>query len=297
MTLILGSLHIGLIYALLGIGVYITFRVLDIPDLTADGSLTLGLAVSGIMTINNQSILGLVLAFIAGCIAGSVTGLLQTKFGIHPILSGILTMSGLYSINLLIMGASNISLIGKESVFKIFEDMLGGLDKDIVRLIVCFVVCFVVSALFILFFKTRLGLMIRATGNNEHMVKASSINVDFIKIFTLAIANGCVSLSGGLLAQYQSFSDISSGVGTVVIVLASVIIGEVLFGRRTVTIGIISAVVGSIIYRLIIALALQSSIFPSYMLKLVSAVIVGVALSIPTIKKSIENRKLRKGGI
>lgn len=297
MTLILGSLHIGLIYALLGIGVYITFRILDIPDLTADGSFTLGLAVSGIMTINNHSILGLVIAFIAGCIAGNITGLLQTKLGIHPILSGILTMSGLYSINLFIMGASNISLIGKRSIFKIFEDLFKSLDKDIVRFVVCLIIAILVSLVFILFFKTRLGLMIRATGNNEHMVKASSINVDFVKILTLGIANGCVALSGALLAQYQSFSDISSGVGTVVIGLASVIIGEVILGRRSVTVGIISAVIGSIIYRLIIAIALQSDIFPSYMLKLVSALIVGVALSVPNIKKSIENRKIRKGDI
>lgn len=296
MTLLIGSIQIGLIYAILGIGIYIAFRILDIPDLTADGSFTLGLSVSAIMTVYNQSVSGLVLAFLAGLIAGSVTGIIQTKLKINPILSGILTMSGLYSINLMVMGASNLSLIGKETIFKKAESVLQGIDKDFIKLIICLIMCLVVAFVFIYFFKTRLGLTIRATGNNEHMVKASSINVDMIKIITLALSNGLIALSGGLLAQYQSFSDISSGVGTVVIGLASVIIGEVILQKKSVTVGIFSAIVGSVIYRIIIAVALQSSIFPSYMLKFVSAMIVLIALSIPTIKEYIDNKKLIKKG-
>lgn len=296
MTLLIGSIQIGLIYAILGIGIYIAFRILDIPDLTADGSFTLGLSVSAIMTVYNQSVIGLVLAFLAGLIAGSVTGIIQTKLKINPILSGILTMSGLYSINLMVMGASNLSLIGKETIFKKAESVLQGIDKDFIKLIICLIMCLVVAFVFIYFFKTRLGLTIRATGNNEHMVKASSINVDMIKIITLALSNGLIALSGGLLAQYQSFSDISSGVGTVVIGLASVIIGEVILQKKSVTVGIFSAIVGSVIYRIIIAVALQSSIFPSYMLKFVSAMIVLIALSIPTIKEYIDNKKLIKKG-
>lgn len=296
MTLLIGSIQIGLIYAILGIGIYIAFRILDIPDLTADGSFTLGLSVSAIMTVYNQSVIGLVLAFLAGLIAGSVTGIIQTKLKINPILSGILTMSGLYSINLMVMRASNLSLIGKETIFKKAESVLQGIDKDFIKLIICLIMCLVVAFVFIYFFKTRLGLTIRATGNNEHMVKASSINVDMIKIITLALSNGLIALSGGLLAQYQSFSDISSGVGTVVIGLASVIIGEVILQKKSVTVGIFSAIVGSVIYRIIIAVALQSSIFPSYMLKFVSAMIVLIALSIPTIKEYIDNKKLIKKG-
>lgn len=294
MTLAIGSLQLGLIYGLLALGIYISFRLLNIPDLTADGSFTLGLSVSAAMTVAGFPFLGILLAIVAGAAAGAVTGILQTKLEIHPILAGILTMSSLYSVNLIVLGSrSNLSLIGSGTLF---NQMPAGLplDKELVKTIIPLVFCFICTGLLIWFFKTHLGLCIRATGNNEDMVRASSINVDAMKIIALAISNACVGLSGAVLAQYQGYADISSGIGIVVVGLASAIIGEAVFGRRSVTIGLISAIFGSLLYRFIIALALKSSIFPAYALRIVSAVIVVIALSVPVIKRQFQLNNMRK---
>lgn len=289
----IGSLQLGLIYGLLAIGVYIAFRILDIPDLTADGSFTLGMAVSAMITVSGRPFLGLLAAIAAGAVAGSVTGFLQTKAEIHPILAGILTMSGLYSINLFIMGASpNVSLIGKDNIFSLMT--AANIDKELVKTVVSLVICLLVIFILIWFFKTNLGLSIRATGDNEDMVRASSINADMTKITALAIGNACVALSGAVIAQHQGFADINSGVGTVVIGLASVIIGEAIFGKRNVAIGLFSAASGSIIYRYIIALALKKSIFPAYALKLISALIIIAALSVPIVKRNFQLYKTRR---
>lgn len=293
MTLLLGSLQLGLIYGLLALGIYITFRILNIPDLTADGSFTLGLSVSAALTVIGHPNWGIAAALAAGAAAGGVTGLLQTKLGIHPILSGILTMSGLYTVNLLILGSrSNVSLIGSDGIFEIVRDLFS-LDKNLAKTIVPAVYCLVAAVILIWFFKTHLGLCIRATGDNEDMVRASSINVDYMKITALSIANALVALSGAVIAQYQGYADLSSGVGTVVVGLASVIIGEVFFGKRSIVVGFISAVAGAIAYRFIIALALKSDFFPAYALKLVSAVIVIIALSIPTIKERLQIARIK----
>ena len=295
MTLFLGSLQLGLLYGILAIGIYISFRILNVPDLTTEGSFTFGLATSAMCAIGGHYILGIFLSIAAGALAGIVTGILQTKCRIHPILSGIITMSGLYTVNLAVMkNAVNVSLIGKDEIFTVISAALENMSRDAVRCIVSFIFAAVVCLIMIWFFKTHLGLCIRATGDNEAMVSSSSINVDATKIISLAISNGCVGLSGGLLAQYQGFADINSSVGILVVGLASVIIGEVVMGRRGVTIGIISAVIGSIIYRYIIALATASHIFPAFALKLVSAVIVAVALSIPAIKQGIALSKIKK---
>ena len=204
-------------------------------------------------------------------------------------------MSGLYTVNLAVMkNAVNVSLIGKDEIFTVISAALENMSRDAVRCVVSLIFAAVVCLIMIWFFKTHIGLCIRATGDNEAMVSSSSINVDATKIISLAISNGCVGLSGGLLAQYQGFADINSSVGILVVGLASVIIGEVVMGRRGVTIGIISAVIGSIIYRYIIALATASHIFPAFALKLVSAVIVAVALSIPAIKQGIALSKIKK---
>jgi putative ABC transport system permease protein len=294
MTLVIGSIQLGLIYGLLALGIYISFRILNIPDLTADGSFTLGLSVSAAMTVAGYPFLGVLLALAAGAAAGAVTGLLQTKLGIHPILAGILTMSSLYSVNLYILGSrSNLSLIGSGTVF---NQMLAWLpaDKELVKTVIPFLFCFLCTGVLIWFFKTHLGLCIRATGNNEDMVRASSINVSAMKIIALAISNACVGLSGAVLAQYQGYADISSGIGIVVVGLASAIIGEAIFGRRSVTLGLISAIFGSLLYRFIIAAALKSSIFPAYALRVVSAVIVVIALSIPVVKRQIQLSNMRK---
>ncbi len=295
MTLVIGTLQLGLIYGLLALGIFITFRLLNIPDLTADGSFTLGLAVSAVFTVAGHPILGIIIALILGGIAGGITGLLQTKMRVHPILAGIITMSGLYSINLFIMGASsNVSLIGSKTIFTLVSSRLEGLTNNTIKLMVAILFCFALWFILVQLFRTHLGLSIRATGNNEDMVRASSINVDGIKIIALAIANSCIALSGAVIAQYQGFADISSGVGIMVIGLASVIIGEVFLGNRSVTMGLLSAIIGSIVYRFIIALALKSDLFPAYGLKLVSAVIVGVALSLPAIKNYMHLHKIKR---
>ncbi|MPM66053.1 hypothetical protein SDC9_112957 [bioreactor metagenome] len=242
---------------------------------------------------------GLAAAALAAAAAGAVTGLLQTKLEIHPILSGILTMSSLYSVNLYVLGSrSNLSLIGSDTLFSLAQGLLpkeqAAAYKEVVRILLPLLVCALCALALVWFFKTHLGLCIRATGNNEDMVRASSINVDAMKILTLAVSNACVGLAGAVLAQYQGYADISSGIGIVVVGLASVIIGEAIVGRRSVTVGLLSAVFGSLLYRYIVAAALRSSIFPVYALRIVSAAIVVLALSVPVVKKRLQLRALRK---
>lgn len=294
MVLVAGSVHLGLIYGLLALGVYITFRILNTPDLTVEGSFTLGLSVSAALTVAGHPFVGIVLAIVAGAGAGCVTGLLQTKLSIHPVLSGILTMGGLYTINLLVLGSrSNLSLIGTNGIFD-NAFLLGLLGKNGSRTLIAALYCLLALCVLILFFKTHLGLCIRASGNNEDMVRSSSIDVDGIRIVSLAVSNAFVALSGAVLAQYQGYADISSGVGILVVGLASVIIGEVLFGRRGVTIGLVSAVSGSLIYRFIIAFALKSDFFPTYAFKLLSAIIVVIALSVPAVKQKLQFSKQKR---
>lgn len=293
MVLFYGSLQLGLLYGLLAMGIYISFRILNVPDLTAEGSFTFGLAVSAAFTALGHPILGVVMAMLAGALAGIVTGLLQTKLMIHPILAGILTMSGLYTVNLCVMGnSSNLSLVGSSTVFKmVYEKLMNG-NRELGRLLLSMVIVFLVAVFLSVFFRTQLGLCIRATGDNKDMVRASSINVDFTKIVALAISNVCTALSGGMIAQYQGFADISSGVGILVVGLASVIIGEVVFGKMK--LGLFSAILGAVIYRFIIAIAMQSDWFPASALKLVSACIVTIALSLPAIRHDIDFLKIKK---
>ncbi len=297
MTVLTGSLQLGMMYGLLAMGVFISFRILNTPDLTAEGSFTLGVATSAMVTLAGAPFLGLLVAFLCGMAAGAITGLLQTKVGVHPILAGILTMSGLYTVNLAVMGASaNVTLIGKETLYQRMFAALAPLPKDTVKLLVGLALAALLLGLLIWFFKTHVGLCIRATGNNEAMVRSSSINASAMKIIGLAVSNGCIALSGAIVAQYQGYADISSGIGILVVGLASVIIGEAVLGRRGVTLGLFSAIVGSVLYRFIISLALSTNVFPAYFLKLISAVIVGVALSIPTIKAALAKQRQRREG-
>ena len=298
MSFIFGSLQLGLIYGLLAVGIYISFRVLNIPDLTAEGSFTFGLAVSSVMAAGGHSWLGILCAALAGAAAGAVTALLQTRLKIHPVLAGILTMSGLYSINMYVMGErANVTLIGCDTIFTWFTGLFPSADKNVLKLIIAAAADVIGAALAILFFRTHLGLCVRAAGDNETMVRASSINVERVKLIALAVSNAYIALCGGIIAQYQSFADINSGVGILVVGLASVIIGEVIVGRRGVTAGVISAVAGSLAYRIIIALATRYTLLPAYMLKLISAVIVAAALSVPAIKQSISLYKTKRGGV
>lgn len=293
----------GFLYGIMALGIYISFRILDIPDLTMEGSFSFGLAVSAMMTIAGHPYLGLLLSVAAGAAAGCVTGVLQTKLKIHPILAGIITMSGLYSINLKVMNnAANVSLLkGKtHTILSDMRELLPNLDKEVIKILIPAVFTVLIVILLTWFFKTHYGLCIRATGDNSDMLRASSVNVDTTKIVALGVSNACIAFSGGLLAQIQGYADINSSVGMLVVGLASVIIGETIFGRRSVMLGLISAVVGSVIYRLIISVVLRYDILPVYMFKLVSAVVVAVALAIPAIKQGIGKAGLihrgRKGG-
>ncbi|MBQ2699653.1 MAG: ABC transporter permease [Clostridia bacterium] len=292
MIQILGACQMGFVYGLLALGVYITFRILNTPDLTADGSFTLGMAVCATVSAAASPFVGLLAAFGCGLLAGAVTGLLQTKAGIHPILAGILTMSGLYSVNMFIMGGSpNINLT--TTLFKQAQKAIGGLDrvgKNVVTLVIAALFTLAVTVVLIWLFKTHIGLCIRATGNNAEMVKASSINAGRIKVLALSLANGLVALSGAMNAQMQGFADVNGGSGMVVIGIASVIIGELFTGRRGVTVGLVSALIGSIVYRLIYALAINYTALPAYALKLVSALIVVMALAIPAAVKNMKSQ-------
>ncbi|WP_425806268.1 ABC transporter permease [Desulfitobacterium sp. Sab5] len=288
-----GSLELGIIYAILALGVFLSFRSLNMPDLTVDSSFTLGAAVSVIMSVSGHPFLGLLIAFIAGGGAGCITGLLHTKLEIQPLLAGILTMLGLYSINLKVMGGkANIPLLNKPTVYSVFEKIVPG---DYSRLIFAALILIFILLLFYAFLKTRLGFVLRATGDNDQMVRSLGVNTDFIILIGMALSNGLVALSGALIAQEQSFVDVGMGIGMVVIGLASVIIGEVVFGTKTLFRRLIAVVLGSILYRLIIALALELGMPPTD-LKLVSAVIVTIAMSMPIINKKIAftRRKYRR---
>jgi putative ABC transport system permease protein len=285
----LGSVELGLAYALLGFGIYISFKILYISDLTADGSFVLGAAVSAMFTLNGMPFLGILAGFSAGALSGIVAALLQTKFGVPPILAGILVMTGLYTVNLGVMdGKSNIPLLNKTTIFTASEEIFG--DK-LYKIIVLFLVIAVVYILYNIFFKTQLGLSVRATGDNEAMVRASSVNTDLAKIIGLALSNGAVALSGAVITQMQQSADINMGAGMVVIGLASLIIGEILIKNKNVILGFLSVVVGAILYRFLIALILTTSIPPSS-LKLISALVVAVAIAIPSLRKKFDLYRL-----
>lgn len=302
MTLILSAVELGLFYTLLTLGLFISYRILDIPDLTVDGSFTLGAAVAVVLTTAGHPFMAILGAALAGILAGVVTATLQTKLKVQPILAGILTMTALYSINIMVMNdKANVSLLGVETLFTKMKMLIGGSRSG---LILGAVIVLVVCILLGIFLYTKLGLSIRATGDNEDMVRSSSINVDLMKIIGLAIANGLVAVSGAFIAQKQSFADVSMGTGMVVIGIASLIIGEVIVDifvkQRGIKSNILAAVLGSIIYRLIISAALSVNISATSM-KLVSAVIVVVAISYPVIQSSIQTKmnqvSRQKGGI
>lgn len=275
LTIILKAIELGLIFSILSLGVYISFRVLNVPDLTVDGSFATGCAVCAVMTIAGHPYLGLLLAFVAGGLCGMVTAFLQTKMHMQPLLAGILTMVALYSINLRIMsGAPNISLFSTNTLFTLID------SKLLILLIFSLVIGFVLFG----FFKTNLGLMLRATGDNEVMVRSSSINVDRMKFIGMALSNGIVALSGALLAQYQNFADITSGTGMMVLGLAGIIIGEAILRKRTIGFGITSAIIGACIYRLLYQFALQFGI-PATDMNLMSAILVAITISLPYLKR------------
>ena len=279
-AIIMSALELGFIYALVALALYLSFRVLNIADMTTDGAFTLGCAVSATVAVAGHPYLALPLAMLAGACAGIVTALLQTKWGVPSILAGIITNTGLYTVNLAVMGfSSNVNLLRARTIFTPFAGM---------KLIPAVVITLLVAIALCVFLSTRLGLSIRATGDNADMVRASSINTGLTITIGLAVSNSITALSGAVLAQYQKTADINLGTGMVIIGLASLIIGETLFRKGRLRLRILGAVVGCIIYRFIIAIALRLDL-PSECLKLVSAVIVAVAIALPSIRA-------RKGG-
>lgn len=288
----MGAIELGMIYSILALGVFLSFRTLNTPDLTVDGSIVTGAAASAmICSIGGNPLIALLVAFILGSLAGVVTALLNTKLKIQPLLSGILVMLGIYSINLRIMGnRSNIALTKNETIYKMAKDFL---PSSYSSLIVGTFLLILISILMFFFLKTRLGFALRATGDNEDMVRASGINSDHMKIMGLSLSNGLVGLSGGMLAQYQSYADIGMGVGMVVIGLASVIIGEAVFGAKSLFKRLIAVGMGAILYRLIIAIALNFGM-PANDLKLVSAIIVTFALALGNLGERFSFKGIEK---
>ena len=289
-AVIMSALELGCIYALVALALFLSFRILNIADMTTDGAFTLGCAVSATIAVAGHPLLALPAAMIAGACAGFITAFLQTKLKIPSILAGIITNTGLYTVNLAVMGfSSNVSMVKADTMFSLVKPYLGSFYK----LIPAAVLTVVIGVLLVLFLKTRLGLSIRATGDNPDMVRASSINTAFTVTVGLCLSNAMTALSGAVLAQYQKTADINLGTGMVIIGLASLIIGETLMPKGKTWMKALGAILGSILYRFIIAIALRLDL-PSECLKLISAVIVALAIGLPAIKSAV--RPATKGG-
>lgn len=284
-----GSFELGLLYALMALGVYLTFRILNFPDLTVDGSFTTGAGIAGTMILAGYSPwISTIAAFFGGLAAGAVTGLLHTKGKINALLSGILMMIALYSINYRIMGRPNLSLLNADRVFPTGEIGFGASYAMFVGLFVVIIIKFILDW----FLRTDIGLAIRATGDNQRMIRSFGANTDTTIITGVSLSNGLVAMSGAFVAQYQGFADLQMGVGMIVIGLASVIIGEVIFGTRTIFRATIAVILGAVIYRIVIALSLRYGLEASDM-KLMTALIVTVALVIPMVN---QRRRIRQIG-
>ncbi len=295
------SIALGILYGIMGLGIYLTYRVLSFADLTVDGSFTLGGAISAVyVAAGVPPIFAILFATVGGLLAGLVTGILHTKFKIPDLLAGILCQFALYSINLRIMGKANFSLLNFTKLFDQVQNW--GIPSRFVDLVVGIVFAVVLVVLIYCFFGTEIGCALRATGNNPDMVKAMGTNTKAMIILGLSVGNGLVAMSGALIAQQQGYADIQMGVGTIVIGLAAIFIGEVLFSKRTYFHRLFGVIIGSIVYRIIISLVIKLSLTlnigielsPNDM-KFFTAVIVVIALVLPTIKSSVQAKKNREG--
>lgn len=309
MNLVIGAFTIGLILSLLSLGMLISFRMIKFTDITVDGSITLGASLTAVLIMSGWSPwLASLAAFLAGMVAGSLTGILYTRFKIQEILAGILMMTALYSINLRIMGRSNIPLLDTDTVSEWPEQLLfnfaAGENRipvfgwpvsliDLSVLITSIIFVAVIGYLLYRFLLTHFGTALRATGNNVQMVRAQGINNNKMIIFGLALSNGLVALSGALLAQYQGFADVQMGIGMMVWGLASIIIGEALVGKSGIGVTITGAILGTILFRLLIAIALRWGLNPND-LKLVTAIFVFAALVAPQVFKSFHKKFQKK---
>lgn len=289
--ILVSSVYQGLLWSIMAIGVYLTFRILDIADMTAEGSFPLGAAITAQSLVSGISpILATLYGFLGGAAAGLVSGVLHTKLKIPALLTGILTMTGLYSVNLFVMGKANISLLNNVKTIFTMQDF-GSSTMDV--MIIGAVMVAIVIAILVFFFNTEMGLAARAVGNNQHMSAANGINNDNMKIIVYMISNGLIALSGSLMMQMNGYADVSMGIGTIVIALAAIIIAEIIlrnlsFGKRLMTI-----IVGSIIYRLIIAFVLDRGVNPNA-LRLFYSLMLAVFLAIPLINKTVKRQKQRR---
>lgn len=282
LQILLGAISLGLLWAVMTIGVYITYRILDIADLSVEGSIAMGAATAASLIYSGMNpFAASCIALLGGMAAGLVTGLLHTKLKIPALLAGILTMIALYSVNLRIMGKANLSLLRMDTVYTKFEE--SGLNHSSAVILFGLLCVMGVVGILYWFFGTEIGSAIRATGNNAQMARAQGINTNNMIILGLVISNGLVALCGALIAQSQSFADVQMGIGSIVIGLASVIIGEVLFGKKNFFTRLLSLVLGAITYRVIIALVLKMGM-PANDLKMFTALTVAIALSLPVFR-------------
>lgn len=275
----IGAFEFGLLYGVVALGVYLTFRVLNFPDLTVDGSLTTGAATAATALMSGwPPLMATAAGFVTGFIAGMITGLLHTKGKIDGLLAGILTMIALWSVNLRIMGGANVPLLRTDNLFTPLRDT--GLLGTWAGPAILAVAVGILGLIVIWFLNTDIGLSLRSTGDNGPMVQSFGVSTDFTKILTISLSNGFVGLAGALIAQYQGFADISMGIGLIVIGLASVILGQAIFGQRRVWLAVLAVIVGAIAYRLIIFAALRVGLDPNDM-KAISAILVVVAMLLP----------------
>lgn len=282
LSIVQSALELGFIYSLVALALFISFTILNIADLSTDGCFTFGCAVGAMVTLAGHPVLALFAAMGAGVCSGFITAFLQTRMGIESILAGIIVNTGIYTINIAVMGfASNVNLFGCDTIFSLAKETIGG---SFYKIIVVAIVVAAVALILSWFLGTRLGLSIRATGDNPDMVKASSINPGFMITVGLCVANSLTGLSGALLAQYQKSCDINLGTGMVTIALASLIIGESIIGKGSILKRVCGVVLGSCLYRFLVAVALRLNV-PAECLKLVSAIIVAVAIAFPYLKK------------
>lgn len=288
-----GAVSQGILWGLMTLGVYFTFRILNVADMTVDGSFATGGAITAVLICKGMNpVLTLIFVFITGTICGFVTGFMNTKLKINILLASILTQIALYSINIRIMGKANTPLLGNPTMMSQLKSLFDGkITTTTCSLIIGLVVIAIVIAICYWFFGTEYGSAIRATGSNENMVRAMGVNTDTTKIVGLMLSNGLVALSGAFVAQSQGYADVGMGTGTIVIGLASIIIGEVIFGSHFgFWYTLISVVFGSIVYRIVIAVVLQLGL-KSTDLKLLTALIVAISLSVPVIKSKIDKRR------
>ena len=295
MTLVTSTIGQGLLWGILALGLYLSFRILNFPDMTVEGTFPFGAAVCVTALIHGASpLLATLFSFIAGMITGAVTGLLYTKGRIPILLAGILTMTGVYSVNLRILGKANVGLLNHATLLT--NAFFNKLPANFPTIILGLIFAIVIVVLLSLFLNTDLGQAFIATGDNEKMARSLGINTDNMKILGLMVSNGLIGLAGGLLAQNGGYADVNMGIGTMVIGLAAIIIGEVVYGNLSLTGRLVAVVIGSILYRLVLLLVLQLG-FSTNDFKLITAIILAICLMLPLFQEKFNVRKLLKRGV